>query len=141
MKNKTWWIFPLLFVVILVTITTLIVREIGSQQESFKGVSSGSEYHTTSTASYGITTARQIETIATSTNWQRVFGYITVASSSAATLTVKNATSTTDIASTTIAVLRAGIAEGTYQFDAVMTRGLIIDVPVGFHGDYVIGYR
>ena len=69
------------------------------------------------------------------------FGSIIVASSSATTFKVWNATSTTDVASTSLLTLKASIAEGTYTFDTELTRGLIVEKPTGFNGNYVITYR
>lgn len=68
-------------------------------------------------------------------------GSIVVASSSATTFKVWNATSTTDIASTSVFGMKASIGEGTYTFDAELPRGLIVEKPTGFNGDYVITYR
>ena len=68
-------------------------------------------------------------------------GQITVASTSAGTLKVWNATSTTDSASTTVALLKASVVEGTYVFDAFLTRGLIVELGAGFNGAYTITYR
>lgn len=67
-------------------------------------------------------------------------GSVIVASSSATTFTVWNATSTTDVASTTITKLKAGIVEGTYTFD-VSCRGVVIEAPAGFNGFYTTTYR
>lgn len=74
-------------------------------------------------------------------NRQTVLSKIVVASSSAGTLIVKNATSTTDVSSTTVTTLKASIGEGTYEFDAVLPRGLIVLPSATFDGDYVILYK
>lgn len=68
-------------------------------------------------------------------------GSIVVASSSATAFKVWNATSTTDSASTTAFQLKAAVAEGTYTFDIELPRGLIVERPTGFNGDYVVTYR
>ena len=68
-------------------------------------------------------------------------GSIIVASSSATSFTIWNATSTTDVSSTTVAVIKASVAEGTYTFDTELTRGLIVVKPAGFNGSYVVTYR
>ena len=68
-------------------------------------------------------------------------GSIIVASSSASTFKVWNATSTTDTASTSVFAMKASIAEGTYTFDAELTRGLVVEKPTGFNGEYVITWR
>ena len=68
-------------------------------------------------------------------------GSVTVASSSGTTFEVWNATSTTDIASTSLLRLKASVAEGTYTLGAACPRGLIIAAPTGFNGSYVTTYR
>ena len=70
-----------------------------------------------------------------------VLGSIVVASSSAGIITVYNATSTTDTASTTFVSLSSNLTPNTYTFDAIIPRGLIIELGTGFDGEYVITYR
>lgn len=70
-----------------------------------------------------------------------VIGSVIVASSSATSFTIWNATSTTDTASTTIATLKASVAEGTYTFDSELPRGLVVQTPSGFNGNYTITFR
>lgn len=109
--------------------------------EEFQGgsVVQGSEYLATTTVATSAGTHWLAKGIAN--GGICVFGSIIVASSSATTLTLWNATSTTDIASTTITVLKAGIGEGTYTYDITCSRGLVVDTPVGFNGSYTITYR
>lgn len=68
-------------------------------------------------------------------------GSVIVASSSATTFRVWNATSTTDIASTSLVHFVASPANGTYTFDVVAPRGLIVDMPTGFNGAYTVTFR
>lgn len=70
-----------------------------------------------------------------------VVGSVVVASTSATTLTLWNATSTTDTASSTITTLKASVGEGTYTLNSSAPRGLIIELPTGFNGDYVVTWR
>jgi hypothetical protein len=56
------------------------------------------------------------------------------------TLTLWNATSTTDSASTTVAVLQTGYS-GCFGNDLSFPRGLIISAGAGFNGRYTIGYK
>ena len=98
-------------------------------------VSVSNEYHATTTDSTSVNTYSQIKSTSAT------LGSIVVASSSATTLTIWNATSTTDIASTTITKLVASIGEGTYTFDVEAPRGLIIATPTAFNGSYVITWR
>ena len=99
-------------------------------------VSVGSEYNATTTADM---TAGAFATIISDA--QATLGSIVVASSSAGTLQVWNATSTTDVSSTTVTTLKASIGEGTYTFDLNLSRGLIVLPGSGFDGDYVITFR
>src|SRR3990167_5070649 len=101
------------------------VRPLGS-------VSVSNEYHATTTDATSVNTYSQIKSTSA------VLGSIVVASSSATTLTIWNATSTTDTASTTITKLVASIGEGTYTFDVEAPRGLIIATPTSFNGSYVV---
>lgn len=68
-------------------------------------------------------------------------GSVVIASSSATSFVLWNATSTTDTASTTLATFEAGAVEGTYTFDVVCTRGLVIEAPAGFNGSFVTTYK
>lgn len=65
-------------------------------------------------------------------------GEITVASSSASTFTVLD---TNGLATTTVATLKAGIAEGTYQLNRTFIYGVAVQVPSGFNGQYITTYR
>lgn len=69
-------------------------------------------------------------------------GSVIIASSTAAsTFRLWDATSTTDVASTSIVVFPTSAVAGTYTFDIVCKRGLIIDTPTGFNGVYVVTWR
>ncbi len=58
-----------------------------------------------------------------------------------ATMTFKNATSTTDVSSTTIATVGYNTGTGTYTFNAAAPRGLIVEVGVGVSGGYTFTYQ
>lgn len=70
-----------------------------------------------------------------------MLGSIVVASSSATTFKVWNATSTTDVASTSITNFVASPANGTYTYDVNLSRGIIVELPTGFNGAYTITYK
>ena len=72
---------------------------------------------------------------------QTILGSVTIASSSVVSFKLKNATSSTDISSTTITVFPAAADEATYNFDTAISRGLIIESSSGFNGDIVIMYK
>lgn len=102
-------------------------------------VSQGSEYNSTTT----ISTSAGTHWLAKSTTYSSVcvLGSIIVASSSGTSLTLWNATSTTDIASTTITTLKASVGEGTYTYDITCSRGIIVETPSNFNGSYTVTYR
>ena len=68
-------------------------------------------------------------------------GSVVIASTSDTALTIMDAATTTDAASTTIAVFPASATVGTYTYDIACQRGLIIEVPSGFTGDYAVTHR
>ena len=99
----------------------------------------GMEYNSTTTVATSANTHWQARSTANGGGCS--LGSIVVASSSAATIKIWNATSTTDVASTTILTTDKNIAEGTYTFDIVCTRGLVIETSTGFDGVYVVTWR
>ena len=68
-------------------------------------------------------------------------GAVVISSTTNAIFTIKNATSTTDIASTTVASFAASAANGTYLYDAELPRGCAVEAPVGFVGSYTITWK
>jgi len=68
---------------------------------------------------------------------------VTEASADVAPLRFYAVTATTAATSTltSIAEVDTGAVENTYQFDAISNAGILIDVPVGFTGNYTITYR
>jgi len=105
---------------------------------SFGSVQRANEYQATTTTALGFA-GRQVTLIS---NTQGAFGSVIVASSSpAGTISFKDATSTTDVASTTLASFPITPTAGTYTFDAVVLRGLIVETQTGFAGNYTITYR
>lgn len=117
-------------IVVLAVLVLLMIRVspvLGSVQD-------GSEY------SYGTTTAAGLKSFKQATP-ACTLGSIVIASSSATAFTVKNASSTTDVSSTTIASFEANAAEGTYTFDVSCARGVAVDAPTGFNGYVITTYR
>ena len=97
-------------------------------------VEQGSEYQATTTVGMAV----GLRSLACT----QTLGSVIVASSSAGTLKIWNATSTTDTASSTIATFIASPVQGTYTFDAILTRGGIgIELGSGFNGSYTITCR
>lgn len=101
---------------------------------SFGSVNFGNEYYATSTVGMSAV-MNPVKTGAVT------LGSVIVASTTAFTFTIWNATSTTDTASTTWGHFSTSPANGTYTFDASLPRGIVVQTPTGFAGDYVITYR
>jgi hypothetical protein len=68
-------------------------------------------------------------------------GSLIIASTTNATFEMWDATSTTDIASTSIAKFPASVAAGAYPYNRILTRGLIVHMQAGFAGSYTITSR
>lgn len=106
-----------------------------SPQTAFGGVSGGNEYsYSTTTGSFANASSTMIRI------GPGVLGSINVGTVSATTFRLQDATSTADIASTTLFSGQASIT-GTYQFDMAFNRGLFIEFPASFVGRYTITYR
>lgn len=103
-------------------------------QPSFGSVVRGSEYQATTTTAIP-NGHRFVKT------GDSILGSIIIASSSAGTLKVWNATSTTDTASTTAITFIASPTVGTYTYDMVMTRGIVLELGAGSNGSYNVTFR
>jgi hypothetical protein len=70
-------------------------------------------------------------------------GSVIIASStSGATFRIyDNAVATSSATSTRIVSFPVSAAGGTYTFDREIIRGIVLEVPVGFNGSYVVTYR
>jgi len=140
------------------TISGMIEPQVNELQIPIGSVASGNEYHATSTmdGAGGVityaartqvivaTTTPSGETIVTGSD-QR-FGGITLGSViiggvSASDLIIYDATSTTDISSTTAGWIVAAATTGTYTFDVALSRGLILDFAASHDGEYVITWK
>lgn len=135
MKQNNMNYKNILSVAFLMVVIGVFVFFTQAPQKSLGSVIRGGEYYSTTTASM-----TQVHNQITSDR-STTLGSIVVSSSSAQTLVVWNATSTTDTASTTFTTLKASIGEGTYTFDAILPRGLVVETPSGFDGDYVVTFR
>jgi uncharacterized protein (UPF0333 family) len=95
------------------------------------------------TYSHATTTTNVSKVVKTTFNASPVctLGSIVIASSSATSFVIKNATSTTDVSSSTIASFEANAAENTYTFDISCSRGIVVDAPAGFNGYVITTYR
>lgn len=102
---------------------------------SLGSIVAGQAYSATSTNSTYANSIRQIK------SQSGTLGSIIVTGTSATVVELRNATSTTDISSTTIATFAASPATGTYTFDSSFSRGLAVVFTGSFVGQYVITYR
>lgn len=79
--------------------------------------------------------------VASSTAIQMI-GSVVIGTTHASIVEIKDATSTTDIASTTIAIIAASPAIGsTLTLDVRVLRGLMVNTVPGFTGRYTITYK
>lgn len=103
-------------------------------EPAYGSVTVGNEYNATNTASMTVG-PRLLKT------GPSVLGSVIVASSSATTFKVWNATSTLDIASSTPVIFVASPVNGTYTFDASFERGIVVELPTGYNGAYTVTWR
>lgn len=110
------------------------------KNQTFGGVAIGNEYQATTTYSkLGVplfTTAQQIIS-----NTPGTLGSVIITGAVAGQMRFMNATSTTDVSSTTVAVFPASTAVGTYVFDLVLTRGLVVESGAGLTPTTTITFR
>lgn len=71
---------------------------------------------------------------------------VTVVSTTDSIVKIKNATTTLATgfytnSSSTVATLPANLPQGTYTFDAILDKGLVLDFETGHCGDYIFTYR
>jgi hypothetical protein len=119
---------------LLVAAFALLAFSLQQPQHAFSSVITGGEYQATTTG--GLPTGHQVVRGSLTT-----LGSVVIASSSATSFTIWNATSTTDTASTSLVTFEADAAEGTYTFDIDLVRGLVVEEPSGFNGDFVVTWR
>ena len=120
------------FVLVFVFATGRVDGPVGS-------VFSGHEYTSTTTQSTSAATDYVAKSLTGGGTCS--LGSVVVASTSATTLTIMNATSSTDTASTTLAIFKPSVGEGTYTFDVTCSRGIVIETPTGFDGVYTVTYK
>lgn len=69
------------------------------------------------------------------------FGSVVITGAVAGAMRFQDATSTTDVSSTTIAVFPASTAANTYVFDVAFSRGLILESVAGLQPTTTITWR
>jgi ABC-type uncharacterized transport system permease subunit len=103
-------------------------------------VAQSGEYQATTTYSkLSVPTFNNVQTLIS--NGPGVLGSVVITGAVAGPMRFINATSSTDIASTTIATFPNSTAAGTYVFDVVVTRGLIVESLSGLMPTSTITFR
>lgn len=98
------------------------------------------EYQATSTyTKLGVPAFSTTQTLISNSNG--ALGSVVILGAVAGPMRFMNATSTTDVSSTTIAVFPSSIAAGTYVLDVAVTRGLIVETLSGLVPTSTITYR
>ena len=137
-----------------------IKTEFSPPQESLSATPLGSELQSTSTADMNAGTSFTTQehrivasttpsnmvssTLATDQRFgSMTLGSVIISSSSVGTLIIHDATSTSDDASTTVAWFDNdnNASPGTYVFDTILTRGLMLDFGAGYFGGATITWR
>lgn len=118
------------------------------QEISLSSVNVSAEYVPTSTAQMegGCSIADQDKLIQYFASHPVTLGQVTVVSTTNHIVRIKNATTTDPDgfytnSSSTVALLPAGLPQGTYTFDAILDKGLVLDFEEGFCGDYIFTFR
>lgn len=108
---------------------SLGVNNLGSIQD-------GNAYSATTTGSFAVATSTMIKT------GNGTLGSVVIGTTSGTTFRLMDATSTTDIASSTLmSVAASPVIGSTMTFDVAFSRGLFIEFPASFVGRYTITYR
>ena len=159
MKNIWSIIVPAAIIIGLMVAGYFIISGMKSEiKEPIGSVQRGGEYHATSTAdmeggaAFGSQIRRQLASttpigsaiVGDESLPAPILGSVIIKSSTPYSLTIRNATSTTDKASTTVAILDnadGNVTVGTYVFDLIMDRGIALDFESGFDGSYIITWR
>ncbi len=102
-------------------------------------VQSGEYQATTTYSKLGVPLFGTNQTIIS--NNSGVLGSVVITGAVAGPMRFMNATSTTDVSSTTIAVFPNSTAAGTYTFDLIVTRGLILETTASLLPTTTITWR
>lgn len=125
-------------VVIIIGGAFLLLRNNGDGT-LISSIETGSEYNSTTTRSTSAGTHWQAKVA--SLGGCSLASVVIASSTNSTGFQLRDATSTTDVASTTIVQFKPSTVEGTYTFDLVCTRGLVVVTPTGFQGEYVVTWR
>lgn len=118
-----------------------------SGEKPLGSVMRGGEMHATSTANMSGTTYKAAEfnqLIQTAEYSSVTLGSIIIASTTANSMSIYNATSTDAIVNgdgTLITTMVSSTPQGTYTFDIALDEGLVVQLQAGFGGGYIITHR
>ena len=122
--------------IVLVLVCVYLFGVSNREPSSLGSVIQSGEYHATTTASKDANSLHQIFT------GSGTLGSVIIGTTHATAIELRDASSASDSASTSIASIAASPAIGsTMTFDVAVLRGLFVNVPSGFDGVYTITYR
>lgn len=127
---------------IVVIVVLIFAYIVGKRVSPLGSIAIGEAFNATTTTSVDAGVKSQV--LSTTNRSSCMVGSVIVASTTTSTIgnfIIKDATSTTDVASTTFASFDAGVAAGTYTFDSACKRGIILEVPSSFDGAYTITWK
>lgn len=111
-----------------------------SEPKKIGSVAQSGEYQATTTYSkLGVPTFGSAQTIIANKNG--ALGSVIITGAVAGSIRLMDATSTTDVSSSTIVVFPSSTAAGTYVFDSFVTRGLIVETTTGLVPTSTITFR
>lgn len=102
---------------------------------NFGSISDGGAYTATTTSSV------YADKKVTIKSGNGILGSVIITGTSATVVELRNATSSTDVASTTIVTFAASAGTNTYTFDSTFNRGLVANFIGSFAGNYTITYK
>lgn len=135
MNKSLSWIIG----VALVVVIAIFLGRTTSNPVSQGSVSQGSEYNATST--YRANGVPQFPNTQVIKTFAGTLGSVVITGAVAGTIRLYDATSTTDVSSTTLAIFPSSTAAGTYTFDVGFSRGLIVGTTVGLAPTTTITWR
>lgn len=132
-----------LAIILVIIIGILVISNHKTSQKS-TGISDGQAYNATSTLSGGPwNSAPFFKVLKTGYG---VLGSVIITNSTAGAISLYDGTTTnallrTNPATTTLAVIGASVAAGTYVFDVSFSTGLVVDFPSGLAASSTITWR
>lgn len=117
------------FVLFLIFLGSYLGKEVNAPDVSLGSIIDGQAYNSTTTSSSWNTPALSVGGTKLLKTGSGTFGSVIITNETAGSFNVYDATSTNhgDHATTTLAQIYASVAENTYTFDSVFTRGLLIE--------------